>query len=162
MRLFRRHRCESQAPASASPRIKRQAQVTVEFALVMPMLFTIICACIDLSFIFFQDHTIHSAARLAARQAATGATDATLNTFIINYCNGFNISTSQILIQERDVNGTLVGTTPAANQTGGPRTPGDSVFISITHHLFFMTYLQTLFTNMGLSAVTAGSQFQVE
>ena len=142
--------------------LNRGAQVTVEFALVLPLLITILCACIDLSYLFFQDHTIHSAARLAARQAAVGATDATLDAFIKAYCAGFGITTSNITIKETDPSGTVVGATPASNETGGLRVPGNQVFVQVNHNILFFTLLSSVFQNFGVSNISASSQFICE
>jgi len=135
-------------------RQRRPGQELVEFTLVIPLLFTMIFGIIELSFVFYQDHTVQTACRLAARQGAVGATDAAIRTFVKGFCTNFSISDANIVITVFDSSGTV--------QSAGDRTSGNDINVQVTHKLMFLTMIQTFFQRANLSTVTASSQFVIE
>ena len=143
-------------------RLRRRAQVTVEFALILPILLTLLFGTVELSWIFYQFHTIHGAARLAARHGAIGNTDATLDAFVKSYCTGFGLTSADIDIIETDLNGNRQGSSTGSNQTGGPRQVNNYIRVSIHHNVMYLTFISTFFKSAGLVTLTASSQFLIE
>ena len=140
----------------------RRGQVTVEFALVLPLLFLVICATIDLSWIFFQYHSIHTTARQAARRGAIGAKDPELGTLVKNNCPNFGLTDANIDLIEVDSNGNRQGTTPNANQTGGTRVVGNQIRVTIRHNIMFLTFISSVLKGAGLTQLSVSSQFIIE
>lgn len=132
----------------------RSGQSMVEFALVLPLLFTLIFGIMELGFLFFQDHTINSVCRRAARQAAVGMTDAEVRAFVRSQCPVFGLTDAQIQIVETD--------NAQVTVSGNPRTPGDDIRIAVTHNLIFLTPVRSVFESVGLTQVRANSAYIVE
>lgn len=133
---------------------KRRGAVMVEFALVLPLLVTLFFGIAELGFLFFQDHTINSACRRAARHAAVGMTDAEVRAFVRGQCPNFGITDAQIQIVETDNQQVTV--------SGNPRTPGDDIRVMVTHNLIFLTPVRTAFQSVGLNQVRSNSAYIVE
>ena len=133
---------------------RRRGAVMVEFALVLPLLITLFFGIAEMGFLFFQDHTVNSACRRAARAAAVGATDTEVRTFIKAQCTNFGITDAQITITETDNTQTAVA--------GNPRTSGDDIRVAVSHNLIFLTPLRTCFQSVGLNSVRSNSAYIVE
>ena len=138
----------------------RRGQAMVEFALVLPLLITLFFGIFEMGFLFFQDHTVNSVARRAARMAAvatggTGSTgDAAIRAYVKGQCTNFGLTDAQIVITETSPGGGAVA--------GNPRTPGDDIRVEITHNLMFITTVQTAFRSVGVTQVKSSAQFVVE
>jgi Flp pilus assembly protein TadG len=126
----------------------------VEFALVLPLLATLIFGIIELSFVFYQDHTVNTASRLAARKGAVGATDAQIKTFVKGFCTSFGITDANIVITVTDSAGAV--------QPAGNRTAGNDLNVQVRHNLLFLTQIQSFFRQINCSAVVSSSQFVIE
>lgn len=140
----------------------RVAQVTVEFALILPLLLTLIFGTVEISWLFYQYHTIHSAARLAARQGAIGVTDANLDAFCKAYCTNFGLTSANIDIIESDLSGNPSGSCPGCNQTGGARNINDYIRVTIRHNVMYLTFVSAFFKSVGLTQLQVSSEFLIE
>ena len=132
----------------------RRGQVLVEFALVLPLLITLFFGIAEMGFLFFQDHTVNSVCRRAARAAAVGMTDTQVKTFIKAQCVNFGITDAQITVVETDNSQTVVA--------GNPRTPGDDIRVMVTHNLIFLTPIQRVFQSVGVLTTSSSSAYIIE
>lgn len=108
-----------------------------EFAVVAPLLFTLVFGIIELSYWCFQTLTVSHAARLAARRGAVRKDDASVKGMVQGLCAGFGIDDDDIAIQVRNEAGTL--------QTGSsPRTPGHRITVTVTHTFNSLTPVSRL------------------
>ena len=132
----------------------RRAQVMVEFAIILPVLVTLLFGIIELSFVFYQDHTLNAACRIAARKGAVGATDTQIKTLVKDFCKGFGVSDSNIVITVTDFAGAV--------QTAGNRTSGNDINVKTTHTLMFLTPIKRFFVQVNCLSLTSQSQFIIE
>ena len=119
----------------------RRAQTLVEFAIVLPLLITVLFAIIEMSYTFFQTLTVQNATRAAARQGAVGKTDATLRNTIKGLCENFGITDSDISIVVTDSAGTV--------QAAGTRPTGGTIKVTTTHRIMFLTFLSSVMAPSG-------------
>jgi Flp pilus assembly protein TadG len=132
----------------------RKGQHLIEFALVLPLLSTVLFGIVEIGFVFLQDHTVNSACRRACRMGAVGATDAQMKNFVQGYCANFNIPNSNIQIVVLDQNNN--------SQAAGTRTAGYNVRVLITHTLLFLTPVQSIFKAAGTTQIQSCSQYLIE
>jgi Flp pilus assembly protein TadG len=134
----------------------RRAQHLVEFAMVLPVLMFIMTAIIDLGWVFFQDHSINSAARAASRLGAARPeiTDGQLRTFVRQYCPWGNFTDADIPVTVVDSLGNA--------QSGNPRTSGFELRIQVTHTIKFFTPIQRIFQGANATRIRADSQYIIE
>jgi Flp pilus assembly protein TadG len=140
-----------------SARRGRQAQVLVEFALVLPLLMTLVFAIVEMGWLFYQDHTINSACRRASRMAAVGATVAQVRSYVQSACGGLDVPASAITVTEVDVNQTTIATNADA-----PRRSGNDIRVQVLHNLKFFTPIQGVFRRMNVLQISSSSQYVIE
>lgn len=134
----------------------KRGQSTVEFALIAPMLFTVIFAIIDIAWAMYQDHTIDTAARSAARAGAVGQSDAVMIQGIKGFCTGLNVHDADITITVTNASGT---TQPAGTRTA---KSGLQINVTIDHDLQFFTWIDKFFKSVNKTKIRAQSQFLID
>lgn len=106
---------EDKLPSHPRPRPCRTGQTLIEFAMVLPVLITLIVAIFDFSYYFFIMGTIHSSMRFTVRRASMN-----------------NMTRTQIKQMVKDQ---AVGTAiPAKYQPVGSPTSVDSITITTKEH----------------------------
>jgi|GEM_PF-2028799 len=151
-----RSACFEWSGLGGKPRSRQRGQALIEFALVLPLVLTLMFGVFEIAFIFYQDHTVNAACRMAVRWAAvSGASDTQVRTFIKNYCTNFDITDANITVQEYDSVGTKT-------VSGSPRSSGDNLLVSVTHNLIFLTSIQSVFRAAGVTTIRSSSQYIIE
>lgn len=88
---------------------QRKGMAIVEFAIIAPLLITILLGIVDASIFLYNQHVITNASREAARLAivkypdGTTTPDADINSMIENYTNNFLISFGPIAVTPPDI-----------------------------------------------------------
>lgn len=131
-----------------------RGQVTVEFALTLPLVAVLVCAILDLSFVFFQQHTVNTACRIAARRGAVGATDSEIVSIVQGFSSGLDIPAGRIAV--------TVTTEGGLALAAGTRTSGCELNVRVQHDLKFLTPLQSVFRGVGVTSLRSESQFLIE
>ena len=119
-----------------SESVKRRGSGAVEFALVMPLLVTLLFAVIELGYIFYQFSSINNALRVAVRRGAIGANNAEMQRIVSVMspwrATGTNALTVSVFNQ---------GSTSASNSN--TTRPGQGrLRLQATYSIQFLTFLQ--------------------
>jgi Flp pilus assembly protein TadG len=110
--------------------VKRKGQSIVEFALLVPVLVLILIAIIEFGLLFNAYFVIQTSARDAARQLSIGASDADIQTLVVNQAVGLDVAQLTTTID------------PAQ----GSRTRGSDVTVTIVYGHSVITPLLSIFT----------------
>jgi Flp pilus assembly protein TadG len=140
----------------------RCGAITIEFALVLPLLCTLIFGTIELGWIFYQDHTVNFATRLGCRYAAVGHTDAQTRTLIQDYCYNYGITSLNISIKTY---APLTGNITSGGTTGlsaTTRLRGEDIEVEVTHNIMFLSFIKSFFVAAGVTRIRCASQFVIE
>lgn len=132
----------------------RRGQVTVEFALTLPLVAALVCAILEFSFVFYQQHTVNTACRLAARRGAVGANDAEIVGVVQGFCGGLDVPAGCVSVTVTSEGGLTLA--------AGTRTPGCELNVRVLHDLKFLTPLQSVFRGVGVTTIRCESQFMIE
>jgi Flp pilus assembly protein TadG len=137
-------------------------QNLVEFAIVVPVFFLLLCALFDFGYAFYAQMTLQNAVRQAGRFAVTGnrlpdpkhpGKDLSRVDSIINTAKDSALGLDISGIQVSSVAG-------GKNSAGGP---GDTVTVSITTDLHLVTpFIRELFGPQGVYRFTVNTSFRNE
>ena len=119
---------------SRSRRRRSRGQSLVEFALVVPILFLILCGIMDFGFLLYSRMTVINAAREGARVATSmtedaGAIPAAVSSQVSAAAGGLAVSTSACRVPK--------GSTSCGGFGGAEAGDSVRVTVSYDHHVFF-------------------------
>lgn len=108
----------------------RAAQTLVEFALILPVLITVMVAIFDFSYYFFVIGTINSASRFAVRRAAmNNLTRAQIKQLVVDQAVGTLVSVNHVTV------------TTVAKDSSRPNSPPTvQVVTAFTHRTWGLAY----------------------
>jgi len=140
-----------------------RGQATVEYALVVPLIFLLVFGLIDFGRLFFTELTLQYALRAAARYAVTG-------NHRPNPANPSQMLTRVASIEQVaqqyamgiDVSGLQISSTSVGAAGSGAGGPGDTVTLSLTYQLVLITPIIGQFFPNGAYTFTVSTSFKNE
>ena len=131
------------ATAARETSRRRRGSGAVEFALVMPILITLLFAVVELGYIFYQFSSINNALRVAVRRGAIGESNAAMQRIVSVMspwrATGTNAITVTVWGNGPNPPGSLLRT-PLADNT---QRPGQGrLRLTARYELQFLTFLQ--------------------
>lgn len=114
---------------------RRRGSQIVEFALIVPVLLTMVMGIIEYGFMVKNNLTIANAARDGARAAAVGELPSTIQTRVINEAKPMTVSTSQITMTRSTDQGATFPTTlgtSSSNTAKNDANSGDLIKVTVT------------------------------
>ena len=135
-----------------------RGQATVEYALVVPLIFLLVFGLFDFGRLFFTEMTLQYALRAAARYAVTG-------NHLPNPANPSQFLTRVASIEQvaqRYAMGIDVSGLQISSTSGGAGMPGDTVTLSLQHTLVLMTPIIGQFFPNGAYTFTVSTSFKNE
>jgi len=133
----------------------------VEVAMVLPLLFMLLCAVIDFSHLFYVEMTLQNALREAGRYATTG-NHLTSNGTTLTRVNSI-IATAQQAAAGLNVSSNSINISSVKGGAGSAGGPGDIVTISTTNTVQMLTpVIAPFFKPNGTYNVTVSVSFKNE
>lgn len=140
-----------------------RGQATVEYALVVPLIFLLVFGLVDFGRLFFTELTLQYALRAAARYAVTG-------NHLPNPANPSQMLTRVASIEQVaqrhamgiDVSGLQISSRSGGVAGSGAGAPGDIVTLSLTYNLVLMTPIIGQFFPNGVYTFTVSTSFENE
>lgn len=122
---------QASEPVRRPIRPGRAAQTLVEFALILPVLVTMMIAIFDFSYYFFVIGTINSASRFAVRRAAmNNLTRTQIKQLVVDQAVGTLVSVNHVTI-----------TTLANDATRPNKPPTVQIVTAFTHRTWGLAYV---------------------
>ena len=138
-----------------------RGSVTLEFALVATLLFTVVFGCFEFSCLMYSQITLQNAVRTAGRYAMTGNHLPDPN----NPGHTLSRAASITQVAQDAAMGLSVSNIHISSLNGGDNNaggPGDTVTISLTANLPLMTALIGQYFNNGIYTTTVSASFRNE
>lgn len=135
-----------------------RGQATVEYALVVPLIFLLVFGLFDFGRLFYTEMTLQYALRAAARYAVTGnhlPNPANPSQFLTRVASIEQVA--QQYAMGIDVSGLTI-----SSGSGGAGMPGDTVTLSLQHTLKLMTPIISQFFPGGVYTFKVSTSFKNE
>ena len=127
-------------------------QATVEFAIGMVLLFTIICGIFEFAWVFYNYSFLNNTVSVAARKASVGATTAVTIAAVQNSAGGIPITTVTV----------AVATPAGASVASSDRTTGNFLTVSASVSYSNLTPLSRMVSSSSFGQLRVASTVRIE